>query len=67
MKQFQIDIYLYVRIHTWEILTEKRKQNPSRGDDASTGGVAPVRVGKDEHGEARRANTSPNGGLLVEL
>ena len=56
-----IDIYLYVRIHTWDILTKKRKQQPSQGDDASTVGVAPDRIGRDEHGEARRANTTPNG------
>ena len=63
----QIDIYLYVRIHTWEILTKNRKQHPSQGDDASTGGVAPDRVGRGEHCEARRANTTPNGRPHLEL
>ena len=53
--------------YTREILTEKRKQHPSLGDDASTGGVAPGRVGRNEHGEARRANTTPNGGPHLEL
>ena len=63
----QIDIRLYVRIHTWEILTRTRKQHPSQGDDASTAGVAPGRVGRDEHGDARRANTAPNVGPHLEL
>ena len=35
--------------------------HPSQGGDASTGGVAPGRVGRDKHGEARRANPTPNG------
>ena len=30
-------------------------------------GVAPARVRRDEHGEARRANTTPNGGPHLEL
>ena len=63
----QIDIYLYVRIHTRDILTKKLKQHPSKGDDASTAEVAPGRVGRDEHGEARRANTTPNGGPNLGL
>ena len=32
----QIGMYLYVRIQNWHILTKKRKQNPSQGDDAGT-------------------------------
>ena len=51
----------------WDILTKKRKRHPPPGDDASTAGAAPVRVGRDEQGEARRANTALNGGLHLEL
>ena len=58
---------IYVRIHTWEILTRKRKQHPYQGDDASTGWVDPDRVVRDAQGEARRANTTPNGGTHLEL
>ena len=62
------DWYLSIRTnHMWEILTKKRKQHPSQGDDESTAGVAPGRVGRDEHGEARRANRTPNGGPHLEL
>ena len=62
-----IDIYPHARIHTWEILTKKRKQHHSLGDDASTGGVAPGRVGTDGHGDARLANTTPDGGPYLVL
>ena len=34
-------MYLYVRIYTRDALTEKRKQYPSQGDDASTAEAAP--------------------------
>ena len=44
-----------------------RTQHPSQGDDASTGGVAPGIDGREEEGEARRANTTPNGGPNLEL
>ena len=47
-------------------MTNKRKQHPSQGDDASTGGVAPGIVGGDRPGEARRGNTTPNGGTYLE-
>ena len=49
------------------MLTKKREQQPLQGDDASAAEVAPGRVGRDEHGEARRANTTPNGGPHLEL
>ena len=32
----QIDINIFVRTHTWETLTKKRKHHPSYRDDAST-------------------------------
>ena len=58
---------LNVRIDTWEDLTKKRKQHPSLGDDASMAGVAPGKAERDERGEARRSNTTPNGGPHLEL
>ena len=48
-------------------MTKKREQPPSQGDDASTAKALPGRVGRDEHGEAHRANTTPNGGPHLEL
>ena len=42
-------------------MTRKQRQNSLPGDDASTAEVAPDRVERDEQGEARRANTTPNG------
>ena len=50
-----------------DILTKIRKQNPLPGDDPSTAEVAPGRVERDEQGEARRANATPNGGPHLEL
>ena len=49
-----------------DILTKKRKQNPLPGDDASTAEAALSGVERDEQGEARRANTTPNGGPHLE-
>ena len=49
------------------MLTKKRKQHPSHGDDTNTAELAPGRVGRDDHGEARRVNTTPNGGPHLEL
>ena len=44
------------------ICTKKnRKEHPPQGDDASTAEADPGRVGRDEQGEAHRANTTPNG------
>ena len=60
-------MYLYVLIDAWDVLIKKRKQHPPPGDDASTAEAAPGRVGRDEQGEARRANTTPNGGPHLEL
>ena len=37
-------MYLYVRVDDWDILTIKRKQHPSAGDDANTAEAAPGRV-----------------------
>ena len=59
-------MYLHVQIDAWDILTTKRKQQPSPGDDASTAEAAPGRVGRDGQGEARRANTTPKGGPHLE-
>ena len=63
----QIDIYLCVRINTWGVLTKQRTQRASQENDASMAEAAPGRAGTDEHGEARRANTTPNGGPHLEL
>ena len=48
-------------------MTKKRKQHLSPGDDARTTEAASDRVGRDEQGEARRANTIPNDGPHLEL
>ena len=48
-------------------LSKKRKQHPTPGDDASTAEAASGRVGRDEQGETRRANPTPNGGAHLEL
>ena len=48
-------------------LRKQLKQHPASGDDASTGGAAPGRVGRDEKGEARRADTTSNDGSHLEL
>ena len=48
-------------------MTKKQKQHPSPGDDASTAEAASGRVGRDEQGEARRANITPNDGSHLEL
>ena len=37
------------------------------GDDASTAEVAPGRVERDDQGEERRANTTPNGEPHLEI
>ena len=48
-------------------MTKKQKQHPAPGDDASTPKAASGRVGRYEQDEARRANTTPNGGPHLEL
>ena len=63
----EIGMYLYVRRDAWGMLAKKQKQHPPPGDDTSTAEAAPGRVGKDEQGEARRANTTPNDGPNLEL
>ena len=60
----------YVSIRTNKRLghfNKERKQHPPPGDDASTAGAAPGRVGRDEHGEVRQANTILNGASHLEL
>ena len=47
--------------------SKKRKEHTPQGDDASTVEADPGRVGRDEQGEAHRANTTPNGGPHLEL
>ena len=48
-------------------MIKKLKQHPPPGDDVSTAEAVPGRVGTDEQGEARRANTTPNGEPRLEL
>ena len=48
-------------------LTKTRKQGLALGDNASMAQAASDRVGRDEQGEVRRANTTPNGGPDLEL
>ena len=60
-------VCLCVRIDAWDISIKKRKQYPPPGDDASTAEASPGKVGRDEQGEARRANATPNGGPHLEL
>ena len=47
-------------------MPKQRKQHASQGDDASTE-AAPGRVGRGEQGEARQANSTPNGGPHLGL
>ena len=56
-------MYLYVPIDAWDIL-QKTKTAPAAGTTAE---AAPGRVGRDERGEARRANSTPNGGPYLML
>ena len=57
----------HVRIQKLDILTNKRQEHPLSGDDASTAEAARGRVDRDKQDEARRANTTPNGGPHLEL
>ena len=43
------------------------KQNPLPGDGTSTAEAVAGRVGRDKQSEARRANTTPDGGPRLEL
>ena len=62
------DWYVPVRTNRrFDGSAKKRKQNPLPGDDASTAEAAVGRVERDEHGETRRANTTPNGGPHHEV
>ena len=52
----------------WKIIsTKERKEHPWSGYDASTDEVAFGKVGRDEQGEARRANTTQNVRPHLEL
>ena len=46
---------------------EKNENATPPGDDVSTAEAAPGGVGRGEQGEARRANSTPNGGTHLEL
>ena len=66
--------YRYTRIDTTVgigtviLAKNRRKQHlVAPGDDASTAKVVPGRVGRGEQGEARRANSTPNGEPHLEL
>ena len=54
-------------VQTLRHFDKNRKQNPLPGDGASTAPAAPARVERREQGEARRANSAPNGGPHLEL
>ena len=54
-------------VRSMYILTKKTKQHPPPGDDASTAEAVSGIVGRDEQGEARQANTTPNGEPHLEL
>ena len=63
----QIDMYLHVRIESWDILKKKRKQYPLQGDDARMAEGATCRVGRGDQGEARPAISAPRGGPRLDL
>ena len=44
-----------------------QKQHPPPKDDATTVAATPGRGGREEQGEARRANATPNGRPHLEL
>ena len=63
-------MHLYVRIDKWDrnsYFDQKTKTAPLPGRDASTAKAAPGRVGRGEQREARRANSTPNGGPHLDL
>ena len=51
----------------FDILAKRTKEHPPQGDDASTAKADPGRVGRDEQGEAHRANSTPDVGPHLEL
>ena len=59
---------LYVRIDAW-IFWPKKNENRTRCREPTLARRRPPpdRVGRDEQGEARRANTTQNGGPHLEL
>ena len=63
-----IDRYWYVSVRTNRRLEKiYQKTKTPQGADGSMAEAAPSRVRRDEQGEARRANTTPNGGPHLEL
>ena len=62
-------MYLYVpyTLGAYLVLIKNRKQHPPPGDNASTAEAAPGKVERDEQGEARQANITPNGGPHPQL
>ena len=68
LKLTRIYTYEYVlEIGTTIVKKQQRNQHASPGGNASTAEAAPGRFGRGEQGEARRANTTPNGGPPLEL
>ena len=65
-RQTVIGMYLCVRIDAW-IFWQETKTKPVAGRRREHGRAAPGRVERDEQGEARRANSTPNGGPHLEL
>ena len=80
--EWKLSVVLFSQFRSWHMsiwhvsiptdtqlgfLTWKRKQHPSQGDDTNTVWATPGRVGRDEQGEARRGNTTLNGGPHLEL
>ena len=60
-------MYLSVRVDNLDILAQKRGEHPPQEDAVRTAEGAPGRVGRDERGQARRANTTPSGGPNLDL
>ena len=59
--------YTYEYTRGKKYFDEKTKTAPLPGRRREHGRGRPGRVGRDEHGEARRANITPNGGPHFEL
>ena len=61
-------IFLYICVNIqFDILTKKNEQSTLRRETTRARPRPTGRVGRDEQGEAHRANTAPNGGPHLEL